>query len=114
MPETMTFPLTRQGVRDLDRIKRPVLPVSGGPAPSPHACVNVGPTERFLSTIGGGAAALFGLTRGTLAGFSLALAGGALLYRGLTGHCHIYEAVGMNTSGQPDPASRAEVVYRPR
>jgi uncharacterized membrane protein len=61
---------------------------------------NVGDTERWLSTIGGGALALYGLSRGSMAGLGLALAGGALFYRGATGHCPAYGTLGINTAGQ--------------
>ena len=60
--------------------------------------VNVGEVERWASAIGGGALALYGLTRGSLGGVALALAGGTLIYRGVTGHCNVYEAAGINTA----------------
>ncbi|HEY0079305.1 MAG TPA: SRPBCC family protein [Pyrinomonadaceae bacterium] len=60
--------------------------------------VNVGQTERWASTIGGGALALYGLTRGTIGGVGLALLGGALIYRGASGHCNLYDAMGYNTA----------------
>ncbi|MGI8995695.1 MAG: SRPBCC family protein [Pyrinomonadaceae bacterium] len=60
--------------------------------------VNVGESERYISAIGGGALALYGLTRGSLAGVALALVGGGLLYRGVTGHCDVYEALGVRTA----------------
>jgi uncharacterized membrane protein len=61
--------------------------------------VNVGETERWASAIGGGALALYGLTRGNFAGVALALVGASLVYRGTTGHCYAYDALGVNTSG---------------
>jgi uncharacterized membrane protein len=61
---------------------------------------NVNEIERWASAIGGGALALYGLTRGTFGGVTLALAGAALLHRGLTGHCHLYDAIGVNTSSR--------------
>jgi uncharacterized membrane protein len=64
------------------------------PAPS----VNVGDGERALSALGGSALALYGLTRGTLGGLALAAVGGALLYRGLSGHCDCYAAFGISTA----------------
>ncbi len=67
-------------------------------------CVNVGETERWLSLIGGGVLGVYGLTRGNLLGFGLAALGGALMYRGLTGHCPVYAAVGADTGGH-GPAS---------
>lgn len=62
--------------------------------------VNVSEIERYASAIGGGALAIYGLTRGTPIGFVLGLVGGALLYRGATGHCHMYKALSINTSEQ--------------
>jgi len=39
-----------------------------------------------------------GLRRGNFGGLSLALLGGALVYRGVTGHCNAYEALDIDTS----------------
>jgi uncharacterized membrane protein len=61
--------------------------------------VNVGQTERWGSALFGGALAIYGLTRRTWGGVVLALVGGSLIYRGSTGHCHMYEAFGVNTAG---------------
>jgi uncharacterized membrane protein len=63
---------------------------------------NVGETERWVSAIGGGALAIYGLTRGSFAGVALALAGAGLLYRGTTGHCYAYQAAGIDTTGAED------------
>jgi len=60
--------------------------------------VNVGEAERWFSLLGGGVLALEGMRRGTLTGAGLAIAGGALVYRGVTGHCSMYSALGMHTS----------------
>jgi uncharacterized membrane protein len=68
-----------------------------------HRAVNVSETERWLSLIGGGALAAFGLGRRSLAGLALAVAGGALVYRGLTGHSHLYGTLGMNTADHHGP-----------
>ncbi len=65
--------------------------------------VNVNDTERWLSVVGGSALALFGLTRRSLPGLALTAAGGALVYRGLTGHCHLYGALGVNTADRHGP-----------
>jgi uncharacterized membrane protein len=65
--------------------------------------VNVGQTERWASALGGGALAVYGLTQlirsGSWGGAALALVGGSLIYRGTSGHCAMYEAAGINTSG---------------
>jgi uncharacterized membrane protein len=64
---------------------------------------NVGVSERWVSSIAGGALALYGFTRGTFGGVGLALAGTALLYRGITGHSYLYDAMGVNTSEASNP-----------
>jgi uncharacterized membrane protein len=58
--------------------------------------VNVGPVERWLSVAVGGALAAYALKRRTVPGGTAALAGAALLYRGATGHCDVYQALGVN------------------
>jgi len=63
------------------------------------SCVNLGNLERVLSVIGGGALALYGLRR-SLGNLMLMLGGGALIYRGLTGHCAAYQAMGITTADQ--------------
>ena len=64
---------------------------------------NVRAPERWVSSIAGGALALYGLSRKTPAGVGLALAGGALLYRGITGHSYLYQAMGINTAENVNP-----------
>ena len=73
--------------------------------------VNVGQTERWASAIGGGALALYGLTRGSLGGVGLALLGGTLIYRGATGHCNLYDVMGVNTAS--DLSGRSGAVSVP-
>ena len=58
---------------------------------------NVGDLERGLSLIGGTALVLYGLRR-SFGNLALMLGGGALIYRGLTGHCAAYQALGVNTA----------------
>jgi len=62
------------------------------------ATVNVGQTERALSAVAGGALAVAGLRMRSLPGLLLAALGGGLVYRGVTGHCRAYEALGVNTA----------------
>lgn len=71
--------------------------------------VNVGSNERLISAIGGGALAIYGLTRGSFGGIVLGLVGGALVYRGVTGHCDTYEAMGVNTAREGARGSRVSV-----
>jgi uncharacterized membrane protein len=91
------FAKTRQGVRDLDQIGGAILPISGGPAP-PTKVPNVGETERTLSILAGSGLIGLGLAAPSIRGALMGLAGGALLYRGLTGHCELYRALGLNTA----------------
>lgn len=60
--------------------------------------VNVGCAERAISTVAGGFVLLYGLSRLSLTSLVAMTAGGALLYRGLTGHCKVYEALRMSTN----------------
>lgn len=73
-----------------------------GMEPAPG--VNVGNAERWASAAAGGALALLGLSRRSLGGAALALAGGALVYRGVSGHCLLYHSLGINTTGKHSPA----------
>jgi uncharacterized membrane protein len=58
---------------------------------------NVGETERWASMVGGGALVAYGLSRRTPMGVGLALLGGMLFHRGSSGHCDIYQKMGVNT-----------------
>ena len=60
--------------------------------------VNIGRVERWLSMAAGGALAAYAFKRRERPGGAAALAGAALLYRGATGHCDIYQALGINRS----------------
>ena len=71
--------------------------------PAPPA-VNVGETERLVSSVAGGLLALYGLSRRSLPGLALAGLGGALVARGLRGHDPVYEALGLDTSERGTPA----------
>jgi len=81
-------------------------------APQP---INVGNTERWVSLLTGGALAGYGLTRMSLGGLALAALGGALVYRGATGHCPGYQALGISTAAEAgEPGPRAVPRHRPR
>jgi len=67
---------------------------------------NVGELERWASLLAGGALALLGLTRRTPGALAMALFGGGLIYRGATGHCPAYAALGINTT-EVHPSSTA-------
>ena len=58
--------------------------------------VNVGGLERWLSLAAGGVLTAYALRRRDRAGAAVGLAAAALLYRGSTGHSHVYDALGVN------------------
>ena len=69
--------------------------------PNPHSsseASNVSDTERWATLVGGGALVLLGLRQGSLRGALTALAGGGLVYRGLTAQNSIQDTLGMNDS----------------
>jgi uncharacterized membrane protein len=59
---------------------------------------NVGQAERVTSVAAGSILAILGLSRGSLPGLLIAGVGGAMAYRGLSGHCPISQALGVNTA----------------
>jgi hypothetical protein len=58
---------------------------------------NIGDMERLISSILGGTLLIGGLTRRSLPGLALFAMGAAFLYRGATGHCSMYESLGIDT-----------------
>jgi uncharacterized membrane protein len=69
---------------------------------------NVGKDERALSVVAGGALVLYGLKRRDFSGIASALIGGALINRGTTGHCHVYDALGVTTADGHRTPHRAD------
>ena len=72
---------------------------TGGELTGSTPSTNIGEVERWACAIGGGALALYGVTRGSLGGIAIALLGGALVQRGVSGHCTVYEAMNFSTAG---------------
>lgn len=72
---------------------------TGHPVPSLHpGKANVGDAERMLSVAGGGLIAVAGLNMTGIARVALPILGGALVYRGLSGWCSLYSALGVETT----------------
>ncbi len=59
--------------------------------------VNLPQTERIGSIAAGAGLVLYGMSRRSLGGLLVALLGGALIRRGATGHCDVYERLGINS-----------------
>jgi uncharacterized membrane protein len=77
--------------------------------------VNVGNGERIVSALAGGLLAMWGLRRRGTVGYGAAAIGTELLYRGTTGHCHAYSAMGVSTrensrTGQPSDVNHDRAV----
>lgn len=80
---------------------RSSAPLVMRPAHRREKHVNVGELERWGT--GAAGAVLLGLgLAGRRGGWLAMLAGGGLLYRAITGHCHGYEALGIDSLGQSD------------
>jgi uncharacterized membrane protein len=87
------------GILDMERERRQ------GQEREPASQQNVGETERYTSLAAGSVIALLGLARRDTLGLFLAGIGGALAYRGATGTCPMYSALGVNTT---DDAAQRE------
>ncbi len=75
-----------------------------------HA-VNITRAERIASAIGGGLLTAMGLQRRSPTGIAMALIGGDLLRRGITGHSYAYEAMGIRTAPLGQGAETTSVPY---
>jgi uncharacterized membrane protein len=64
--------------------------------------VNVGHSERWASAVTGGLMVVYGLSKKSAGGLLIAAAGGAVAYRGLTGHCGLYQKLGFSTVDADD------------
>ena len=77
---------------------------------SDSGTTNVNHRERWFSVVTGAALAAYGLTRRSVAGVLAAAAGGVMLWRGATGHCPLYDALGVSTA-EPSGDSHISVRY---
>jgi uncharacterized membrane protein len=59
---------------------------------------NVSPVERLISATAGGALLAYGLKQGGVLGTLLSVVGGGVALRGVTGHCQVYGAMGIDRS----------------
>jgi len=60
---------------------------------------NISETERWVSMAAGAGLVAYGLTRRRGTGLLVAGLGAWLARRGMTGHCHTYQLLGLNTAG---------------
>jgi uncharacterized membrane protein len=92
MALTTSAPQRAQGDSTSDR--RDGLAYRPAAGRTPH---NVGDPERVASVALGAALIVYGFRRRDRMGLAAALAGGAFMRRGATGHCPVYDALGVST-----------------
>ena len=68
--------------------------------PEKGSKTNVGFDERLVSAATGSLLTLLGIAHRDMTGLVIAGIGGALIHRGVTGRCSLYEALGVNTGTQ--------------
>jgi uncharacterized membrane protein len=73
--------------------------------------INVGTTERAISTAAGVLLAIGGLSRRSLPGLVAAAVGGGLIYRGVSGHCDVLAALGIDRSDRAGDAATPEQYF---
>ena len=59
---------------------------------------NVAQLERWFSVVAGSALTAYGLKRRSLPALAVSLVGGVLVWRGATGHCPLFSALGISTA----------------
>lgn len=79
-------------------------------SPSPQG-TNVGGAERIVSALLGSALVVSAMRRPSALSLVLGLSGGALLHRGVTGHCYVYRALGRKSLAAS--SSNADHARRP-
>lgn len=60
--------------------------------------INVSDNERIVSAVAGSGLITYGISKRSLMGALVSVIGTGLLFRGATGHCHLYNAVDKNTA----------------
>lgn len=85
------MPLTAQPFADIKELRKPLDTVRAA------LDINVPNPERIGSMAAGAGLLLYGASRKSFGGILLALVGGALIRRGVTGHCELYERLGVNS-----------------
>jgi uncharacterized membrane protein len=72
---------------------------------------NVSNPERWLSVVAGAAVAAYGLTRRNVSGAVLAALGSGLVWRGASGHCAVYNTLGISTATDRGDDDHVSVPY---
>ncbi len=83
-----------------ETMQTPARPAHDTGSAAARPLVNVGDAERWASVLGGGLLAAYGLSRANLSGLALAVVGGGLVCRGVSGRCSVYRALDVSTAGR--------------
>ncbi len=106
MKRAATTP-TKSRARKKAAAPESALPVEPAAAPGPPAAPtgvrNVGSLEGALSVGLGVLCVIAAVLPRSLKQLLLLSLGGGLLYRGMTGHCGVYRAMGIDTADEPEP-----------
>jgi uncharacterized membrane protein len=74
------------------------------------AFVNVGKGERQISLAAGAVTAILGVARRDIPGMLMAAVGAGLVYRGVSGHCSVYDALGIDSRSESDARTHTQGV----
>ena len=72
---------------------------------------NVNDPERWVSVIFGSALTAYGLKKRSIGGLVLSALGGALVWRGASGFCFVYDSLGMSSAPEGNDDSQVSVPY---
>ena len=64
----------------------------------------------WLTGIAGGALTTYGIMRRDWLGTTLAVLGGYAVVRGLTGHCYVYQTLGVNMAPRPTSPTKINAI----
>ena len=85
------MPLTAQPFANVEQLRKPLDTVRSA------LDINVTQPERIGSVAAGAGLVVYGASRKSFTGLLIALVGGALIRRGATGHCSVYQKLGVNS-----------------
>lgn len=74
--------------------------------------INVGSTERLISGLAGAALIAAGLSRRSIPGLVVAGLGGMVAWRGVSGHCAAYDALGIDTTDRDTDGAPPEAYFK--
>jgi len=111
-PQTQDVPAgDRENRRERPRFARGIRSHELQSPAHERRAINVAEAERAVSVMAGSILAVAGVKRRGLPGLLIATLGGGLIYRGATGHCDVYESLGVDTAGAEAGAIAARGVH---